>query len=186
MVVSSVSVLLLKFHTGARRHHRVVTALARLRETVCFRLQLDCPPSVRFHASGARCLFDAADSNTGAQQVLWHHLRHDETMCAASCNRSRKLSSAPPVRVSLASDLLSDVVEGPNESDHEPRCLVRATGAKLKISAMIASRDYRRFMQSYGNILKVSLDSLKRKEKIKKTIDKLDKKQMKKSGAKAS
>jgi len=78
------------------------------------------------------------------------------------------------------------VVEGPNESDHEPRCLVRATGAKLKISAMIASRDYRRFMQSYGNILKVSLDSLKRKEKIKKTIDKLDKKQMKKSGAKAS
>ena len=47
------------------------------------------------------------------------------------------------------------------------RCLVRAAGAKQKISAMISAKDYRRFMQSYGNILKVSLDSLKKKEKKK-------------------
>ena len=32
---------------------------------------------------------------------------------------------------------------------------------------MIAGKDHRRFMQSYGNILKVSLDSLKKKEKKK-------------------
>ena len=47
------------------------------------------------------------------------------------------------------------------------RCLVRAVGAKQKISAMISAKDYRRFMQSYGNILKVSLDSLKKKDKKK-------------------
>ena len=31
---------------------------------------------------------------------------------------------------------------------------------------MIAAKDHRRFMKSYGNILKVSLDSLKKKERI--------------------
>mmetsp|Transcript_9949 Transcript_9949/g.21249 ORF Transcript_9949/g.21249 Transcript_9949/m.21249 type:complete len:105 (-) Transcript_9949:421-735(-) len=45
------------------------------------------------------------------------------------------------------------------------RCLVRATGGKHKISTMIAAKDHRRFMKSYGNILKVSLDSLKKKER---------------------
>ncbi len=46
------------------------------------------------------------------------------------------------------------------------RCLVRAVYGKQKISAMIAAKDHRRFMKSYGNILKVSLDSLKKKERI--------------------
>ena len=59
---------------------------------------------------------------------------------------------------------------GVNPSDY--RCLVRAVGAKQKISAMISAKDYRRFMQSYGNILKVSLDSLKKKEKKKGGIEK--------------
>eukprot|EP00316_Scyphosphaera_apsteinii_P010862 CAMPEP_0119316622 /NCGR_PEP_ID=MMETSP1333-20130426/40211_1 /TAXON_ID=418940 /ORGANISM="Scyphosphaera apsteinii, Strain RCC1455" /LENGTH=74 /DNA_ID=CAMNT_0007322311 /DNA_START=111 /DNA_END=335 /DNA_ORIENTATION=- len=45
------------------------------------------------------------------------------------------------------------------------RCLVRAVGGKQKISTMIAAKDHRRFMKSYGNILKVSLDSLKKKER---------------------
>jgi signal recognition particle subunit SRP14 len=49
----------------------------------------------------------------------------------------------------------------------DTRCLVRAVGAKKKISTMIHAKDYRRFTQSYGNILKVSLDSLKKKEKKK-------------------
>jgi len=65
------------------------------------------------------------------------------------------------------------------KGDGEPKCLVRAVGAKTKFSAMVAAKDYRRFMQSYGNILKVSLDSLKKKEKVKKTIDKADKKEAK-------
>ena len=52
------------------------------------------------------------------------------------------------------------------------RCLVRAVGAKQKISAMISAKDLKRFMQSYGNILKVSLDSLKRKEKKKPDMSK--------------
>uniref|UniRef100_A0A7S0Q5G9 Signal recognition particle 14 kDa protein n=1 Tax=Coccolithus braarudii TaxID=221442 RepID=A0A7S0Q5G9_9EUKA len=45
------------------------------------------------------------------------------------------------------------------------RCLVRAVGGKQKNSTMVAAKDHRRFMKSYGNILKVSLDSLKRKER---------------------
>ena len=32
---------------------------------------------------------------------------------------------------------------------------------------MITAKEHRRFMQSYGNILKVSLDSLKKREKKK-------------------
>lgn len=44
-------------------------------------------------------------------------------------------------------------------------CLVRACGAHQKISCMITAKEHRRFMQSYGNILKVSLDSLKKREK---------------------
>ena len=44
-------------------------------------------------------------------------------------------------------------------------CLVRAVGSKQKISALITAKNYQRFMQSYGNILKVSLDSLKKREK---------------------
>lgn len=47
------------------------------------------------------------------------------------------------------------------------KCLVRAQGAKQKISAMVSIKEYERFMRSYGNILKVSLDSLKKKEKVK-------------------
>ncbi|KOO22987.1 signal recognition particle 14kda (homologous alu RNA binding protein) [Chrysochromulina tobinii] len=73
--------------------------------------------------------------------------------------------------------------KGPPDADREPRCLVRTVGAKRKISAMVAAKDYRRFMQSYGNILKVSLDSLKKKEKVKKTINKAEKKE---TGAKSS
>ena len=77
-----------------------------------------------------------------------------------------KLSSA-----TYSADVPPDAKDGRGESTSEPRCLVRAVGAKHKISAMVSSKDYRRFMQSYGNILKVSLDSLKKREK-KKTIDK--------------
>ena len=47
----------------------------------------------------------------------------------------------------------------------DSRCLIRATGGKQRISAMVSVKEYRRFMQSYGNILKVSMDSLKKKEK---------------------
>ena len=32
---------------------------------------------------------------------------------------------------------------------------------------MVSAKDYQKFMQSYGNILKISLDSLKKKEKKK-------------------
>ena len=57
-------------------------------------------------------------------------------------------------------------------------CLVRAVGAKQKISAMLAPKDYRRFQKAYGNILKISLDALKKREK--KKIEK------KKSGSKTA
>ena len=44
-------------------------------------------------------------------------------------------------------------------------CLVRAVGGNTKISCRITGKDLARFRQSYGNILKVSLDSLKKREK---------------------
>ena len=47
------------------------------------------------------------------------------------------------------------------------KCLIRAIGNKKKISAMISAKDHQKFMQSYGNIMKISLDSLKKKEKKK-------------------
>jgi signal recognition particle subunit SRP14 len=46
-------------------------------------------------------------------------------------------------------------------------CLVRAVCGTKKLSCMITAKEHRRFMQSYGNILKVSLDSLKKREKKK-------------------
>ena len=64
----------------------------------------------------------------------------------------------------------------------EPNCLVRAVGAKLKVSTLVTAKNYTRFMQSYGNILKVSLDSLKKREKKKSDIEK-KKPQKKASGA---
>ena len=70
--------------------------------------------------------------------------------------------------------------EGKNVDAVDPadcRCLVRAVGSKQKISCMLAAKDYRRFMKSYGNILKISLDALKKREK---------KKIEKKKGAKAA
>ena len=51
-------------------------------------------------------------------------------------------------------------------------CLVRAVGGHQKISCMITAKEQKRFMQSYGNILKVSLDSLKKKEKKKADLGK--------------
>lgn len=80
---------------------------------------------------------------------------------------------------------MSDTPPPGNESDSDApsdtRCLVRAQGAKLKISAMVTSKEYERFMRSYGNILKVSLDALKKKEKVKKDKPKGEKGQSKAS-----
>ena len=71
-------------------------------------------------------------------------------------------SRAHPPRVT---DAGKEGKMGADVSPADCRCLVRAVGAKQKISAMIAAKDHRRFMQSYGNIMKISLDSLKKKEK---------------------
>ena len=56
------------------------------------------------------------------------------------------------------------------------KCLIRAVGNNKKISAMISAKDHGKFMQSYGNILKISLDSLKKKEKKKADKKKSEKK----------
>jgi hypothetical protein len=67
----------------------------------------------------------------------------------------------------IASDAGKEGKLGGEVDPADCRCLVRAVGAKQKISAMIGGKEYRRFMQSYGNIMKISLDSLKKKEKKK-------------------
>lgn len=62
---------------------------------------------------------------------------------------------------------------GKNNNEVDPadcKCLIRAIGNKKKISAMVSAKDYQKFMQSYGNILKISLDSLKKKEKRKSSV----------------
>ena len=69
--------------------------------------------------------------------------------------------------------------EGKTNNEVDPadcKCLIRAIGNKKKISAMVSAKDYLKFMQSYGNILKISLDSLKKKEKKKAMKGKTEKK----------
>ena len=70
---------------------------------------------------------------------------------------------------------------GADVAPEDCKCLVRAVGGKQKISTMIAAKDHRRFMQSYGNIMKISLDSLKKKEKKRPEIKKPEKGLKKKS-----
>ena len=71
----------------------------------------------------------------------------------------------PPLAV--GADDPPEVRNATADAPADTRCLVRAVGTKKKISTMITAKDYRRFAQSYGNILKVSLDSLKKREKKK-------------------
>lgn len=73
----------------------------------------------------------------------------------------RLLAVVPGVKASAASA---------SEGTPEHRCLVRAVSGKTKFSAELTDRNYQKFMQSYGNILKVSLDSLKKREKKKSDI----------------
>jgi len=52
----------------------------------------------------------------------------------------------------------------------EPRCLIRCTdGNNAKFSTLVLAKDVVKFQMAYGNILKAQMDSLKRKEKKKKS-----------------
>ncbi|KAK9908809.1 hypothetical protein WJX75_003183 [Coccomyxa subellipsoidea] len=52
-------------------------------------------------------------------------------------------------------------------------CLVRATDGKRKISTTLNAKEYARFQESYGTILKAHMDALKKREKTKtKTVKK--------------
>ena len=157
-----------------------ITAPSSSAQTICEW----CGLRVRDDGSGRRRIPHAAYPNIGEQQDSRHRLRDDEAMCVPDRPNFARL---PPVfhcdaELPHAADVPPEG-KGPPDADREPRCLVRTVGAKRKISAMVAAKDYRRFMQSYGNILKVSLDSLKKKEKVKKTINKAEKKE---TGAKSS
>ncbi|CAL8460539.1 g68 [Coccomyxa elongata] len=46
-------------------------------------------------------------------------------------------------------------------------CLVRATDGKRKISTTLNTKEYVRFQESYGTILKAHMDALKKREKSK-------------------
>mmetsp|Transcript_8686 Transcript_8686/g.10973 ORF Transcript_8686/g.10973 Transcript_8686/m.10973 type:complete len:117 (+) Transcript_8686:80-430(+) len=51
----------------------------------------------------------------------------------------------------------------------EPRCLVRAIGGnKKKLSTIVAKKDQLRFHGMFSNIIKVHMDSLKKRDKKKK------------------
>ncbi|KAI8909417.1 hypothetical protein PhCBS80983_g00704 [Powellomyces hirtus] len=52
--------------------------------------------------------------------------------------------------------------------DTEYPCLVRATSASTKISTLVNPQDTDRFHDAYTNIIKLHMDSLKKKERIKK------------------
>eukprot|EP00164_Ancoracysta_twista_P002733 GFYU01003635.1.p3 GENE.GFYU01003635.1~~GFYU01003635.1.p3 ORF type:complete len:110 (+),score=42.49 GFYU01003635.1:141-470(+) len=56
----------------------------------------------------------------------------------------------------------------PSTSNQEPRCLIRASdGNKTKLSTLVTAKELVRFQISYGNILKVHIENLKKKEKAK-------------------
>jgi len=52
--------------------------------------------------------------------------------------------------------------------DSEPKCLIRATDGKSKISTHVRQKDVVRFQMAYGNIVKVHMDNLKKREKSRK------------------
>ncbi|KJE94804.1 hypothetical protein, variant [Capsaspora owczarzaki ATCC 30864] len=55
-------------------------------------------------------------------------------------------------------------VAAPTE-EPAPGCLVRASLGNRKISALINSRDLSKFHVDFGNVIKASMDSLKKKDK---------------------
>lgn len=61
--------------------------------------------------------------------------------------------------------------ETPAQAAEAPefRCLVRATDGKKKISCSLTAKDHQRFQTSYATVLKAHMDSLKKKEKNKKS-----------------
>lgn len=92
-------------------------------------------------------------------------MRTHTCMLSRACARSRAYSAGHSLCACATAG--TPGCKPGSSTDVEPCCLVRAVGPGLKFSAMVSSRSYQRFMQSYGNILKVSLDSLKKREKKK-------------------
>ncbi|RUS33248.1 signal recognition particle 14-like protein [Jimgerdemannia flammicorona] len=56
-----------------------------------------------------------------------------------------------------------------DDDDREHPCLVRAVYKKTKISALVHASNTDRFQFNYGNIVKVHMDSLKKKDRKAKT-----------------
>eukprot|EP01102_Stenamoeba_stenopodia_P012917 TRINITY_DN4119_c0_g4_i2.p2 TRINITY_DN4119_c0_g4~~TRINITY_DN4119_c0_g4_i2.p2 ORF type:complete len:119 (-),score=44.42 TRINITY_DN4119_c0_g4_i2:86-442(-) len=50
-----------------------------------------------------------------------------------------------------------------HNAEVEPRCLIRATAGKKKISTIVKTKDLIRFQLAFGNIQKVQMDNLKKK-----------------------
>ncbi|KAG0176486.1 RNA-binding signal recognition particle subunit srp14 [Apophysomyces sp. BC1034] len=61
----------------------------------------------------------------------------------------------------IKSDVPADDVRYP--------CLVRAAYKNKKISTMVAPDDFNKFQTAYGTIIKAYMDSLKKKERTKKS-----------------
>ncbi|TPX63134.1 hypothetical protein SpCBS45565_g06853 [Spizellomyces sp. 'palustris'] len=55
-----------------------------------------------------------------------------------------------------------------SDPETEYRCLVRAVGGSTKISTLVNPQDTDRFHDAYTNIIRLHMDSLKKKERTKK------------------
>ncbi|KAG1170686.1 hypothetical protein G6F70_007548 [Rhizopus microsporus] len=62
------------------------------------------------------------------------------------------------------------VVNNSNNSDVQYPCLVRAVYKNQKISTIVAPEDFQKFQNAYGTVLRAYMDTLKKKDRSKKTI----------------
>ncbi|RUP21986.1 hypothetical protein BC936DRAFT_139138, partial [Jimgerdemannia flammicorona] len=98
-------------------------------------------------------------------------LDHHINGFACSSPRSTILPEKPPKK-DAKKDANKDVPMADAKDDDDDRehpCLVRAVYKKTKISTLVHASNTDRFQFNYGNIVKVHMDSLKKKDRKAKT-----------------
>ncbi|RUS19285.1 signal recognition particle, SRP9/SRP14 subunit [Endogone sp. FLAS-F59071] len=71
----------------------------------------------------------------------------------------------PPKKSKKNADKDTPMPDASTDDDSEHPCLVRAVVKNTKISTLVQASDADRFQFAYGNIIKVHMDSLKKKDR---------------------
>ncbi|KAJ3412510.1 RNA-binding signal recognition particle subunit srp14 [Chytridiales sp. JEL 0842] len=77
---------------------------------------------------------------------------------------ARKLEPKPTPPAKPSPPLPTD----PSADENVYPCLVRAVSGKSKISTLVEPKDLAKFQEGCGNVFRVHMDSLKKKERVKK------------------